>query len=156
MKSKHKKKTIEEIVEYNENFVKKTIDEAGKIEPMIVFSKNGQIICGALFVQRPAMREILKKIRSKNPDWVVFMFEAYYRKYKEEPSEDFENGNLEKSYNMGDPTVKLAVVLQIYCGDKKRVITYDRNENRLTNRMEAKEFSGYMDDMSDDYDVREG
>lgn len=144
---------IDELVRYHEKFMREALMERDSMAPMVVYSRNKKITAGVMILDRERMRIALRKIKSLNPDWIVFMFEAYAQKFKgfkdnEEP--DIEPGDLKKAFDMHDPTVTEVVTLQVYCGKEKRMLMFEKKGKELVKKCEVSDFSGYLDVMGDD------
>lgn len=142
-------KTIQDVEDYNTGYIEGRLQKKSELMPMIVFSHNDEVTVMALAdISRQMTRMTLKTIRMLKPQWMCFMTEAYMRKYKPDAGgvpPDYEHGNMEKSFEMGDPTVIDAVILQIYFGKQKRMVTWEKTKKGLVNKMSVDNFEGYLD-----------
>ena len=138
-------KTIEDLVSHEKKILDGMILNPEGLSPIVIFSKNDEVSVMMLRVEREQIQKILAGIKSVDPDWMIFMSEAYMRTVKSIACPDYEHGNLQKSFEMGDPTVQEIVNLQVYMGKEKMMVVFRKENNKLVELHRNSEFSGFLD-----------
>lgn len=146
---------LKELLEHHEKFVKKTVKKSGGVNPMIIFFKDGVVNPTLISGGRDTIIKVLQHVKTLEPEWIVQIFEGYMKsidttradakELKEEAKRDYYPGKLEKEFKEGlSPEIKDSVIIVVYKGTEKRMVTYEKKGKELINRQELDKFEGSM------------
>jgi hypothetical protein len=156
-------KTIDEIADFHEDFVKKLMKERGKIVPQVVYCKGDLVVPMVCLTDRDGIKSALMFAQSQKPDWMVAMFEGYNEmipKEKNESEKQFEersrsylstkrHGDLEQMFKSGEKNVKECVILQVMKGKEMRYMLFEKLKDGSLKKIERtvsseKDVGGYL------------
>lgn len=139
-------KTMDEVVEHHEDFIRKVIKERGRIVPQVMSFRDRELIVVLCPDGREGVKIAMKLARKARAEWIVGIFEAYMSgRLKEEEVDTYRRGSLEKRFKEGDKSVRDVVLMVVYFEDKKKLMCYRKMRNRVIRKIQEGEvFSGYM------------
>jgi len=136
--------SIADLLKFNEKFVKDSVKKTGKVSLMVTAMKDNNLIVFPC-TNRNTIKESMELAKKLNAEWIVVIFECYKMKVKAKiPPKDYEHGELEKKFKSGDKSVEDSVLIAVYTRDEKRLVTYTKVDNKLKDRLESKEFGGFL------------
>ena len=154
--------SIDDIVKFHENFIKKIVKERGSLTPQISFCKDN-LVTPVICLGGREIKGAILLAKINDPDWIVIMYEGYQRQLDMKPNEgetrkealnrgltylsSVKHGDLERAYKLGDRTVKDSIILIVYKKNEKRMLVFEKLRNRTLKKLDENymdEFSGYL------------
>ena len=124
----------DEVVNFHKGYVKRAIMEDGGINPMVVFKRNNKVVVTVLpssDEMRPVWKIAIRSALDIEPEWCVFMSEAYMKQqtidkkeknYKERMKSlenIYRHGDLQREFKLGQVDVKEIINFVFWFGKKR-------------------------------------
>lgn len=141
---------VKQVLDENEDFVRKMVAQKGEVSPMLIWSVNKKVFVAAIVGNRDLIKLTVQKAKLVNPEWMCLMITGFMRAYDKDNAmpPDLKYGNLAKGYKWGDPTVKKVVILQALCNNEARSRIFEIDKDKVVKMIKEEEItnsSGYLD-----------
>jgi len=116
---------LKSLLDFHEEFAKMWIAVSGSLSPHVIVRKGNTISSYVLVGKKKDIKRFLTRVEQSQPDWVVFLAEAYSKTYKASQFE-YRPGDHKAAKEAGDETVKDIIVIQAYSREGKLLRELDK------------------------------
>jgi hypothetical protein len=148
------------VIKYHVDYMKRLMLERGAFNPMVIFRKDNDVMCCVdMKGDREMWGMLVRTAHSVNPDWVVFLSEAFMKKEnpkkinKETLDAIYQHGDLQREFEMGYDDVDECIILTCWFGNDKPItitIEVKKKDTKVIGfgkTTKSDDFQGYVKDL---------